>query len=440
MYTSYLNKYEDKCSLLRGEEASSAALRQFMTNAHAQPECKNLLIADFLIKPLHRLTRYTLLLKSMMNSCKPHEQHVRDELSSAISKVSQVTAAVNSSVRDADNRRKVVVVSEELQGALPDLIQPARRYVMEVTFSQYGQHGDTGVPVSVYLFNDLVVTALRKKEFFSAPLEVHQFEISEMLLQLDVDQENPVVQIIRFFHGERLVQLCTTNFEEEVELVEKLIRSHAVVEGMPYAHNRELLQFPKVSLCLFGEPKCGKSGFLRALCDLKKSVYQFLEEPAHVAHSSELFEQFVVPFAAQATQPYNLEFIDTHSDERVNFDHKQNNRGLFSKADILVFFYNSDRDPHVQYWKEQIAGIWTGSDRPPIVVVGTHETREPSDLDPTNSQACQEFGAIGGLTCVWTDSNSVNQTIASILKLISKPKAPASRLSSLSFMGIEINY
>eukprot|EP00301_Raphidiophrys_heterophryoidea_P024492 c7974_g1_i1.p1 GENE.c7974_g1_i1~~c7974_g1_i1.p1 ORF type:complete len:641 (+),score=151.28 c7974_g1_i1:92-2014(+) len=449
MYTSFINKHEEIIALLSKEESENTAFRNFKQKCYELPECEKLKLNDFLIKPLHRLTRYTLLLRELEKNCKPDLQRVKMELNTAITKVSAVTSLVNDRVRDAENRRKVVSISEELQNVIPNLIQPARRYVADCSFQNFND-GTVGPAINVYVFNDLVVTATKTKDFFKETYSVKQFEIMNMLLQVNLVTQDAKVQAVRFFNKDSTcIDVCSENTQAMGDLITTLLRQGVQLEGAPYPPSRPVLKFPECTIVLFGDKDCGKNGFIQTLFTSKSELYSAAADddaalPMSREHSRDhttAEDAAVNPFTMPISHfkmPHDVTILDTFSDERLSPTHKASNRELWKRADVMVFFLNLDKDYKTDYWKSELSQAqFKRGAKPPLVVITAHDTTEPKKTDPASVAVCRTLGAVTHVACLTTHVPSVEQALSETIAQVAKAKEQK-RPSSLTILGVEV--
>lgn len=65
MYLKFVDNYSAAKEAIRRSEETSPAFRQFLADCLKNKECQRQGIADFLILPIQRVTRYVLLLQGL---------------------------------------------------------------------------------------------------------------------------------------------------------------------------------------------------------------------------------------------------------------------------------------------------------------------------------------------------------------------------------------
>ncbi|XP_072304936.1 pleckstrin homology domain-containing family G member 5 isoform X2 [Eucyclogobius newberryi] len=190
-------------SLLRDNEL----FRTYVTWAETDKVCNRLKLADMLAKPHQRLTKYPLLLKSILK--KTDEPGARDIVNSMVATVEGFINSVDSQMRQRQDRQKLAAISsrvdsyeavegssEEVEKILKehnrfDLMAPMRGTSAEET-RQLHQEGalrmkegkDSRMEVYCFLFTDLLlITKPVKREkvkVIRQPLLVHNVVCKEL--------------------------------------------------------------------------------------------------------------------------------------------------------------------------------------------------------------------------------------------------------------------
>lgn len=117
----------------------------------------NLYMRDFLIMPIQRIPRYTLLLKDLLSHTWPSHADY-NSLRSCYSKISDIASFVNKAQAENSNNLRMQSIKASLSGAksktLP-LLQPHRRFIIEGEVHD----ANNGNPRNVYvfMFNDLLL-------------------------------------------------------------------------------------------------------------------------------------------------------------------------------------------------------------------------------------------------------------------------------------------
>jgi len=134
--SGYFSALEKLTSLRAERNGVDAALKAIEAEA-AKEGAADMRLTSCLIRPVKRLTLYPLLLSALLRAVVGADpanetnatQHA--QLEQANSSVHSIAESVNSMVRDAESRVKMLEVHERLHGADPSLIAPSRRFVTE---------------------------------------------------------------------------------------------------------------------------------------------------------------------------------------------------------------------------------------------------------------------------------------------------------------------
>lgn len=158
-YTQYSLHYteclEDLDKLVNQDKKFSA----FMDSLRQAPEVAqtNMFMRDFLIMPIQRIPRYTLLLKDLLShTWSDHPDF--DTLTEAHDKISNIASYVNKAQAENSNNIRMQAVKASLTGSkaktLP-LLQPHRRFIQEGEVMD----ANDGNPRQIYLFmfNDMLL-------------------------------------------------------------------------------------------------------------------------------------------------------------------------------------------------------------------------------------------------------------------------------------------
>eukprot|EP01080_Neovahlkampfia_damariscottae_P003203 gene3203-5519_t len=225
VYPEYINDYDENINLLCDLQASKKSFEQFLNKQSMLPECANLSVESFLIKPIQRIPRYKLLLRDLVKETP--EYHVDYEnLVSAYEKIDHVAGFVNEQKREAENRKVALNlslnVSPEYQSVL---LQPGRKLLKHGTIQMKQDEikldsVDTVVDsndIMIYLFNDFIVLMNGN----SNPTQIN-FEFSIV----QIPENEKVVKI--FATVLRIRYLFTFTFpEKEFEKWSQMIKSNS---------------------------------------------------------------------------------------------------------------------------------------------------------------------------------------------------------------------
>jgi hypothetical protein len=159
-YMQFVNHYPHALGLLTKRSETDEAFKAALERASTNPRCRNNDIASFMIMPIQRVPRYVLLLSDLLSATPPgHCDH--DDVQTAVEKMKEIAAAINTSKKNADNAQKLIEIYNILTPPIDDLVAPSRSVLCRgllTDFSELGKHPN-GKLYMVFLFNDLLVKA-----------------------------------------------------------------------------------------------------------------------------------------------------------------------------------------------------------------------------------------------------------------------------------------
>jgi hypothetical protein len=206
LYIQYVNNYEHSLETLERLEKNPLFQAFYKArNKEGVNRTMGLSLPAYLIMPVQRVPRYSLLLKELLRYT-PEDHPDYQTLSQALEQMNVVAATINEAKREEENKRKVRHISELLGHKCENLMQPQRRFVFQGelitnsdSFCQTGQERVTcdPYPCFFFLFNDLLVIATRPRiATFSTTMkrmigeedQVYKFQEKIPLNQLTVGQ------------------------------------------------------------------------------------------------------------------------------------------------------------------------------------------------------------------------------------------------------------
>ncbi|KAL8581959.1 hypothetical protein ACOMHN_027941 [Nucella lapillus] len=124
LYSSYIRNFEHATALLdeacKKHNGFGMALQQF----EMSPQCANLALKHYMLKPIQRIPQYKLLLQDYLKHLTPDCPDYKDTIT-ALSIVSEVADHANESMRHGDNVQKLLEIQRSLIGQF-EVIQPGR--------------------------------------------------------------------------------------------------------------------------------------------------------------------------------------------------------------------------------------------------------------------------------------------------------------------------
>ncbi|XP_012385835.1 intersectin-2 [Dasypus novemcinctus] len=244
---SHMQAYIRFCScqlngaaLLQQKTDEDADFKDFLKKLASDPRCKGMPLSSFLLKPMQRITRYPLLIRSILeNTSENHVDH--SSLKLALEQAEELCSQVNEGVREKENSDRLEWIQAHVQceglaeqlifNSLTNCLGPrkllhsGKLYKMK---SNKELHG--------FLFNDFLLLTCMVKQFavssgseklFSSKSNA-QFKmyktpifLNEVLVKLPTDpsSDEPVFHIS---HIDRVYTLRTDNINERTAWVQKI--------------------------------------------------------------------------------------------------------------------------------------------------------------------------------------------------------------------------
>ena len=153
MYQGYLNSHEQAAGLVSKLYIRSNKFKKFVDAAQFNPKCKGLDLKSYLVKPLQRITKYTLLLRELIkHTLSDHPDY--DDLQLAMTKINDVNITINEKMKTFDQRQKVRDVAARFTTNV-DLVAPARYFIKEGKLTKICRKKD--IAYIFVLFSDLLI-------------------------------------------------------------------------------------------------------------------------------------------------------------------------------------------------------------------------------------------------------------------------------------------
>uniref|UniRef100_A0A663ETS6 Intersectin 2 n=1 Tax=Aquila chrysaetos chrysaetos TaxID=223781 RepID=A0A663ETS6_AQUCH len=226
-------------SLLQQKTDEDADFKDYLKKLALDPRCKGMPLSSFLLKPMQRITRYPLLIKSILeNTPENHPDH--SNLKLALERAEELCSQVNEGVREKENSDRLEWIQSHVQceglaeqpvfNSLTNCLGPrkllhsGKLYKAKSNKELYG-----------FLFNDFLLLTYMVKQFVSSgsdklfsPKSNSQFKmykmpvfLNEVLVKLPTDpsSDEPVFHIS---HIDRVYTLKTDNINERTAWVQKI--------------------------------------------------------------------------------------------------------------------------------------------------------------------------------------------------------------------------
>eukprot|EP01111_Echinosteliopsis_oligospora_P018834 TRINITY_DN8855_c0_g1_i2.p1 TRINITY_DN8855_c0_g1~~TRINITY_DN8855_c0_g1_i2.p1 ORF type:complete len:671 (+),score=196.02 TRINITY_DN8855_c0_g1_i2:55-2013(+) len=184
VYTQYVKNYQASLELLI-QLKENKQFSQLLKELEAHPDCAGMSIGSYLICPVQRIPRYSLLLADLVKNTWPtHPDY--ETLCQVLKQIQEIASYVNEKKREAENLAKVVEIQNNLLKC-EKIAEPHRRFVKEGPLTIVKE----GLPQvrMFYLFNDILIGAkpatgiFQKKDIYSMKnfIKLNSVELNTVL-------------------------------------------------------------------------------------------------------------------------------------------------------------------------------------------------------------------------------------------------------------------
>ncbi|KAK8745782.1 hypothetical protein OTU49_000005 [Cherax quadricarinatus] len=228
MYDQYL---ESHYCILEGLETSFRKNRQFeqvYRDFEMQKVCY-LPLTSFILKPLHRLQHYHLLLDRLVKHYGSANHHDYRECMTAKAKLSQVIKGMVPALSNSENLVKLVELQRDLIG-IDNLIQPGREFLREGCLQKLSRKGYQ--QRMFFLFNDVLLYTNR------TTTPVLQFKVHGQLplrgvMVEETESRMGATNCFTIYGGNRALMVAANSEEEKVKWLEDLTRAISQAKSRP---------------------------------------------------------------------------------------------------------------------------------------------------------------------------------------------------------------
>lgn len=176
MYQGYLNSHEQAAALVSKLKIRSSKFKKFIDSAQLSDK-RGLDLSSYLVKPLQRITKYSLLLRELIKHTLPSHPDYAD-LQEAMTKINEVNTTINEKMKTFDQRQKVLDIQARFTQNI-DIVSPSRYFIKEGKLFKICRKKD--VEYIFILFSDLLIYGLK------ASNDANEFQI-KIHQQIDINQ------------------------------------------------------------------------------------------------------------------------------------------------------------------------------------------------------------------------------------------------------------
>ncbi|KAL6074020.1 RhoGEF domain containing protein [Balamuthia mandrillaris] len=175
MYTVYCSNQPLALKTLAEMKQTNRPFVQFLQECIDNPACRGLDLFSYLIKPVQRICKYPLLLRTLLEVTQETHKDYRN-LKKAEEDMEKLVQYVNEGNREAENRQKILELQNSIDGGdTLGLVQPTRRYLMEESLDvcKNGKRSKSkDLQRRCVLFNDMLLLLKVRKEGYIAPVQI----------------------------------------------------------------------------------------------------------------------------------------------------------------------------------------------------------------------------------------------------------------------------
>ncbi|XP_023371018.1 pleckstrin homology domain-containing family G member 5 isoform X2 [Otolemur garnettii] len=194
-YIRYCMEEEGCMEYMRGLLRDNDLFRAYVTWAEKQPQCQRLKLSDMLAKPHQRLTRYPLLLKSVLR--KTDERRAKEAVVTMIGSVERFIHHVNACMRQRQERQRLAAVVsridayEVVEGSNDEVDKLLKEFL----------YLDLTAPISGASLEEtrqlLLEGSLKMKEGKDSKMDVYCFLFTDLLLVTKAVKKAEKTKVIR---------------------------------------------------------------------------------------------------------------------------------------------------------------------------------------------------------------------------------------------------
>eukprot|EP01102_Stenamoeba_stenopodia_P020716 TRINITY_DN8187_c0_g1_i1.p1 TRINITY_DN8187_c0_g1~~TRINITY_DN8187_c0_g1_i1.p1 ORF type:complete len:593 (-),score=95.56 TRINITY_DN8187_c0_g1_i1:18-1796(-) len=160
LYAVYCSNQSMVPQMLAQYQQESEPFAAYLKECSAKPECRHMLLSDFLIEPLQRICKYPLLLRAVLkNTPQKHEDYAL--LQNALEKVESVVEQINDRTRQVNNVQKLSELKSQLffeEDKEFDIVTHGRYFVKLATIKKsLGVQVGKSTDLRLLLFNDILL-------------------------------------------------------------------------------------------------------------------------------------------------------------------------------------------------------------------------------------------------------------------------------------------
>jgi len=260
VYRTKISDFDEYYTYCANQANATRHLEKLLQNSNIEKkinECQEnenldkLTLKDLLIKPMHRITRYPLLFKRLLENI-DKQQLQYSMIETLILSIENKISTINEMVRKSEAKYRVSVIESSLDwnNIFPKFsINNERRELISEKQFIYNKKGTHTVDITILVFTDIVLFLKCKKDKEQFVLYRQPIPLENVLFldKLDTQVSKNIIEIIHFHHDkyefESISRYDKNVWLQEVEAVRayfcnQLFFANVHYDFKPYANTR----------------------------------------------------------------------------------------------------------------------------------------------------------------------------------------------------------
>ncbi|ORX76088.1 hypothetical protein BCR32DRAFT_296476 [Anaeromyces robustus] len=164
IYQNFIDNYARSLEAIRREEETNPQFRQFMKDCLASTETNRKSLKEYLMFPVQRTTRYSLIIKDLIKYIdKDHPDY--NDLNLALKEMTLLATKVNDVKRREEETTSMFTAFEQTENCPPTIITHKRRLIYQIDVLDILKNRR---PMHIFLFSDLFMLTKTNKNATTA--------------------------------------------------------------------------------------------------------------------------------------------------------------------------------------------------------------------------------------------------------------------------------
>lgn len=164
-YSLYVNNFSNASELLEKQQRKNARFKEFLAQCKQDPRVLSKGVIDFLIMPVQRIPRYSLLLADLLRHT--DEEHPDwKSLSDALARINEVALFINENKATQDDFVLISEIQAKLVETPWNLTLGKRKLIRkeDVELITYSEGQPEAEPCQLFFFSDCVFCAVKSRK------------------------------------------------------------------------------------------------------------------------------------------------------------------------------------------------------------------------------------------------------------------------------------